>query len=76
MQISDLIFRNVKLCNDTFLTEEKPYWFDLSDVLLEFQDLMKVANSTLMAAGSEWMNETLQEDQIQTFSRANENTVS
>ena len=66
----------MKLCNDTFLTEEKPYWFDLSDVLSEFQDLMKVANSTLTAAGSEWMNETLQEDQIQTFSRANENTVS
>lgn len=61
---------------DIYLTEEKPYWFDLSDVLSEFQDLMSVANSTLMPAGSEWMNETLQEDQIQTFSRANENTVS
>ncbi|XP_078336896.1 uncharacterized protein LOC144626511 [Crassostrea virginica] len=59
-----------------FERKEKPYWFDLSDVLSEFQDLMSVANSTLMAAGSEWMNETLQEDQIQTFSRANENTDS
>lgn len=57
------------------ITEGRPYWFDLSTVLLEFQDLAGVANSTLMAAGSDWINNTAEDDQIQTFSKAIVNTV-
>lgn len=57
------------------ITEGRPYWFDLSAVLLEFQDLAGVANSTLMAAGSDWINNTAEDDQIQTFSKAIVNTV-
>lgn len=44
-------------------------------MLLEFQDLAGVANSTLMAAGSDWINNTAEDDQIQTFSKAIVNTV-
>lgn len=58
-----------------FITEGRPYWFDLSAVLLEFQDLAGVANSTLMAAGSDWISNTAEDDQIQTFSKAIVNTV-
>lgn len=57
------------------ITEGRPYWFDLSAVLLEFQDLAGVANSTLMATGSDWINNTAEDDQIQTFSKAIVNTV-
>lgn len=56
------------------ITEGRPYWFDLSTVLLEFQDLAGVANSTL-AAGSDWISNTAEDDQIQTFSKAIVNTV-
>lgn len=57
------------------ITEGRPYWFDLSTVLLEFQDLAGVANSTLLAAGSDCISNTAEDDQIQTFSKAIVNTV-
>lgn len=44
------------------ITEERAYWFDLSTVLLEFQDLAGVANSTLLAAGSDWISNTAEDD--------------
>lgn len=51
-------------------SEEKPYWFDMNDILSEYRDLAAVANSTISTAGMDWINETREEDEIKTLSQA------
>jgi hypothetical protein len=51
-------------------SEERPYWFDMTDILTEYRDFSAVANSTLSTAGRDWINQTGEEDQIKTISQA------
>lgn len=51
--------------------DEKPYWFDVSKLLAEYQPLAEEAFNSLKRAGNEWVNERIEdaEDIVKKFTK-------
>ncbi|XP_062579219.1 uncharacterized protein LOC134241150, partial [Saccostrea cucullata] len=54
-----------------FLRDEKPYWFDVETLLLEYKPLADQAFASLKSAGDRWVNEKIEdaEDRVKKFTK-------